>query len=117
MFGIHDFVMLISVVRMSRLADMSLIPKFTFVKGSKCHACVQAKQPRKSHKPAKERNLAPLELIHSDLCEMNGELTRGGKKYFMTLIDDSTRYCYVYLLKTKDEALDFFKIYKAEVEN
>jgi hypothetical protein len=102
---------------MTWLADMSLIPKFTFVKGSKCHACVQAKQPRKPHKPAKERNLAPLELIHSDLCEMNGELTRGGKKYFMTLIDDSTRYCYVYLLKTKDEALDFFKIYKAEVEN
>jgi hypothetical protein len=102
---------------MTRLADMSLIPKFTFVKGSKCHACVQAKQPRKPHKPAKERNLAPLELIHSDLCEMNGELTRGGKKYFMTSIDDSTRYCYVYLLKTKDEALDLFKIYKAEVEN
>jgi hypothetical protein len=48
---------------------------------------------------------------------MNGELTKGGKKYFMLFIDDSTRYCYVYLLKTKDEALDFFKIYKAEVEN
>nr|CAH65871.1 OSIGBa0103I21.4 [Oryza sativa] len=26
-------------------------------------------------------------------------------------------YCYVYLLKTKDEALHYFKIYKAEVEN
>jgi hypothetical protein len=75
---------------------------------------VQAKQP---HKPTEERNLAPLELIHSDLCEMNGEYTKGGKKYFMTFIDDSTRYYYVYLLKTKDEALDFFKIYKAEVEN
>ena len=35
----------------------------------------------------------------------------------MTLIDDSTRYCYVYLLKSKDEALNFFKIYKAEAEN
>ena len=35
----------------------------------------------------------------------------------MTLIDDSTRYCYVYLLSTKDEALHYFKIYKAEVEN
>ena len=35
----------------------------------------------------------------------------------MTLIDDSTRYCYVYLLNTKDEALHYFKIYKAEVEN
>jgi transposase InsO family protein len=63
------------------------------------------------------RDLAPLELIHSDLCEMNGELTKGGKKYFMTLIDDSTRYCYVYLLKSEDESLNFFKIYKAEVEN
>ena len=35
----------------------------------------------------------------------------------MTLIDDSTIYCRVYLLKSKDEALKFFKIYKAEVEN
>jgi hypothetical protein len=35
----------------------------------------------------------------------------------MTLIDDASRFCYVYLLKTKDEALDYFKIYKAEVEN
>lgn len=61
--------------------------------------------------------MAPLDLIHSDLCEMNGLLTKGGKRYFMTLIDDATRYCYVYLLKTKDEALNYFKIYKAEVEN
>ena len=48
---------------------------------------------------------------------MNGVLTKGGKKYFMTSIDDSTRYCRVYLLKSKDDALNFFKIYKAEVEN
>jgi hypothetical protein len=48
---------------------------------------------------------------------MNGVLTKGGKRYFMTLIDDSTIYFYVYLLKLKDEALNFFKIYKAEAEN
>ena len=96
---------------------MNLIPNFTTVKGSKCQVCVQAKQPRKSHTTAKVRDLVPLELIHSDLCEMNGVVTKGGKKYFMTLIDDSTRYCYVYLLKSKDEALYFFKIYKAESEN
>ena len=35
----------------------------------------------------------------------------------MTLIDDATRYCYIYLLKTKDEALHYFKIFKAEVGN
>jgi hypothetical protein len=64
-----------------------------------------------------KRNLALLELIHSDLYEMNGGLTKGVKRYFMTLIDDATRFCYVYLLKSNDETLDYFKIYKAEVEN
>ena len=52
---------------MSRLSSMSLILDFTIAKGSKCHSCVQSKQPRKPHKAAAERNLAPLELIHSDL--------------------------------------------------
>jgi hypothetical protein len=95
---------------MFRLSTMSLIPNFSIVKGSKCHSCMQSKQPRKPHKVAEERHLAPLELVHSDICEMNGVLTEGGKKYFMTLIDDATRFCYVYLLKMKDEALKYFKI-------
>jgi hypothetical protein len=102
---------------MSRLSTMSLILNITIIKGSKCHSCVQSKQPGKPHKASEERHLAPLELIHSNLCEMNGVLTKGGKRYFMTLIDDPSRFFYVYLLKTKDEALDYFKIYKAEVEN
>jgi hypothetical protein len=78
---------------------------------------VQSKQPRKPHKAAEDRHLAPLELIHSDICEMNGVLTEGGQIYFMIMIDDASRYCYVYLLKTKDEALNCFKTYKAEDEN
>jgi hypothetical protein len=52
---------------MMRLASLSLIPKFTFVKNSKCHLCVESKQTRKPHKAAEVRNLAPLELVHSDL--------------------------------------------------
>jgi hypothetical protein len=35
----------------------------------------------------------------------------------MTMIDDASTYCYVYLLKTKDEALNYFKTYKGEVKN
>ena len=52
-----------------------------------------------------------------DILSTNGELTKDGKRYFMTFIDDCTRFCYVYLLKTKDEALHYYKVYKAEVEN
>jgi transposase InsO family protein len=102
---------------MARLANLSLILKFSLVKGSKCHICVESKQHHKPHKVTEASDLVPLELIHSDLYEMNGELTKGGKRYFMTLIDDCTRFCYIYLLKSKDEALHYFKIYKAEVEN
>src|SRR5207244_12316162 len=86
----------VSFCCMSWLANLSLITKFTLVKNSKGQVCVQSKQTRKPHKVAEARNLAPLELVHSDRCEMNGVLTKGGKRYFMTLIDDSTRYCYVY---------------------
>jgi transposase InsO family protein len=35
----------------------------------------------------------------------------------MTMIDDASKYCYVYLLKIKDEDLNYFKTYKAEIEN
>ena len=102
---------------LTRLANINLTPKFNLVKGSKCHVCVQSKQLHEPYKAAEARNLAPLELIHSDLCEMNGEVTKGGIRYFITFIDDCTRFCHVYLLKTKDKALHYFKTYKAEVEN
>jgi transposase InsO family protein len=78
---------------------------------------VQPKQPCKPFKSMEEMSLAPLDRIHSDLCEMNGILTRAAKKYFISFIDDATRYCQLYLIKTKDEALNCFKIYKADVEN
>jgi hypothetical protein len=74
---------------MMRLASLSLIPKFTSVKNSKCHVCVESKQTHKPHKTGEARNLAPLKLVHSDLSEMNGVLTKGGKRYFITLIDEA----------------------------
>jgi hypothetical protein len=63
---------------MSRLVGLNLILKFDMVKSSKCHVCVEAKQPCKPHKATVMREIAPLEIIHSDICEMNGELTKDG---------------------------------------
>jgi hypothetical protein len=68
---------------------MNLVLKITIAKGSKCHCFVQSKQPRKAHTMTEERNFAPLELIHSDQCEINGVLTKGEKRYFITLINDA----------------------------
>ena len=43
---------------------------------------------------------------------MNGSNPR----YFITFIDDFSRYMYLYMLHSKDEALEAFKVFKAEVE-
>lgn len=71
----------------------------------------------KAHFHSIERNTNPLELIHTDNGDLRFMQTRGEKKYYITFIDDCTRYCYVYLSKSKEEALDALKNYKIEVEN
>ena len=38
-------------------------------------------------------------------------------KYFITFIDDYSRYKYLYLRHSKDEALGTFKVFKDEIEN
>ena len=58
-----------------------------------------------------------VKFVHFDVCELNGILTRGGKRYFITFIDDFSRFTYVYLMRNKDESFDMFKRYKTEVEN
>ena len=64
-----------------------------------------------------ERNTELLELIHIDLCEFEGKLTCGGNRYFITFIDDFSKYAYVYLLKNKSDAYEKFKEFLREVEN
>ena len=98
-----------------RLINMECLSKFKIDPNHKCEICVESKFARTSFQSI-ERSSEPLELIHSDICDMKFIQTRGGKKYFLTLIDDCTRYCYVYLLRSKDEALEMFKHFKNEVE-
>ena len=44
-------------------------------------------------------------------------MTRGDKKFYVTFIDDISRFTKIYLLRNKDEAVDMFLIYKVEVDN
>ncbi|RVX22336.1 Retrovirus-related Pol polyprotein from transposon TNT 1-94 [Vitis vinifera] len=99
-----------------RLINLNHIPIFQINSNHKCETCVEAKLTRSSFQSV-ERNTEPLDLIHSDICDLKFVQTRGGNKYFITFVDDSTKYCYVYLLKSKDEAIEKFVLYKNEVEN
>ena len=101
---------------LQRLINLEHIPSFHINYNYKCETCVEAKLTKTSFQTV-ERNTEPLDLIHSDVCDLKFVQTRGGNKYFITFIDDSTKYCYVYLLKSKDEAIEKFILYKQEVEN
>lgn len=99
-----------------RLIKLDHIHAFKIEQDHKCEVCVEAKMTRTSFQTI-ERRTDPLDLIHSDLCDFKFVESRGGNKYFITFIDDSTKYCHVYLLKSKDEAIEKFILYKNEVEN
>lgn len=55
--------------------------------------------------------------MHGDLCGPIEPATAGGNKYFLLLVDDFSRVMWVYMLKSKDEALGVFKCFKAKVED
>jgi len=65
--------------------------------------------------PFAQRSSNILDLVYSDICEMNEQLTMSVARYFITLIDDYFRFYYVYLLSSKDEALVMFKTYKMKL--
>nr|GEX94972.1 retrotransposon protein, putative, unclassified [Tanacetum cinerariifolium] len=82
-----------------------------------CNGCVVAKQTRQSlPNEAQRRASKPLELVHADLCGPITPQSTGGNRYFLLIVDYWCRYMWVYLLRSKDEALAKFKIFKAQVE-
>ncbi|GKD14149.1 zinc finger, CCHC-type containing protein, partial [Tanacetum coccineum] len=100
-----------------KMQDMSkegLILAFD-IDTEKCKTCMLTKITKKSFQIVKQETKL-LELIHSDLCDLHATPSLGNKKYFVTFIDDAYKFCYVYLLHTKYEALDKFKVFKTEVE-
>ena len=106
-------------VSMPYIKQMSSIGLISNVKMSdmhKCEVCFESKQTKKSCFSI-NRESELLSLVHSDLEDLSQTMTRGGKKYYITFIDDFSRYTKVYLLKNKDEAFNIFLIYKTEVEN
>ena len=82
-----------------------------------CEPCLEGKMTMRPFKAKGYRAKEVLNLVHTDLCGPMSTSVRGGYEYFITFIDDYSRYGYIYLMRHKSEAFDKFKEYKAEVEN
>ena len=82
-----------------------------------CEACVSGKHHRSPFPVcADTHSKEPLDLIHSDVCGKLNTKLLGGAEYFLTFVDDKTRYVWVYPLKHKDEVFEHFLEWKALVE-
>ncbi|KAJ9535118.1 hypothetical protein OSB04_un001804 [Centaurea solstitialis] len=83
-----------------------------------CESCLVGKQTRKSFPTTTTyKAKRPLELVHGDLCGPITPATKGQNRYVFTLIDDFSRFMWIYLLKEKSEAFTHFKKFKALAEN
>ena len=98
------------------MVELSLILKLSLENHGKCESCVESKTIKKSCKSV-ERELDLLSLIHSNLGGLKNTMTRGGKRFYITFIDDYLRHTRVYFLRNKDEARHVFIKYKNEGEN
>lgn len=70
-----------------------------------CECCIKGKVTRKQFpKLSENKSSEILEIVHTDICGPIKQKTPRGNRYFLTIIDDFSRYCYLYLLKSKSEA-------------
>ena len=64
-----------------------------------CDICDAAKQRRAAFpQAAKFRAARLLDLVHGDICGPITPATPGGRRYFLLLVDDRSRYMWVALL-------------------
>jgi len=90
---------------LSKLAKEGLLDQITKAKLPKCESCLADKATAKPFDKAiakpfckASRASSPLELIHSNICGPMNVKAHHGVFYFLTFIDDYSRYGYVYLL-------------------
>jgi len=67
-----------------------------------CEGCALGKMKKLKFPQEGSRAEEILDLVHSDVMGPL-PLTKGGAKYMVTFIDDYSKYCTIYLIKSKNE--------------
>ena len=82
-----------------------------------CEHCVYGKSHRVRFSTSKHKSRGLLDYVHTDVWGPAKVTSKGGSRYFVTFVDDHSRYAWIYFLKHKNEVFDIFKQWKAMVEN
>jgi hypothetical protein len=101
---------------MERLIKNDVLLPLDFSDADICVDCIKGKYAKTIKKGA-IRATGVLQLIHTDICGPLNVKSTDGFDSFITFTDDFSRYGYIYPIGDRSEALDKFKLFKAEVEN
>ena len=83
-----------------------------------CKGCVVGKHPEhKFNRGKASRASCILGLIHSDISDPMPITSMNGSRYFLTFIDDFSRYTWVFFIKKKSKVCEKFFELKALIEN
>ncbi|GBP52302.1 Retrovirus-related Pol polyprotein from transposon TNT 1-94 [Eumeta japonica] len=83
---------------------------------SKCEVCLRGKMTRLPFLASERQSEETLEIVHTDIVGPFKTQSVNGARYFITFIDDRSRWCEVYFLKQKSGALEAFKMYQTQAE-
>ena len=106
----------ISLDRINRLVKDGHLKELKVGNLPVCESCLEDKMTKSSFSAKGFRVKEPLELVHSDVYGPLNVQARGGYEYFVTFIDDYSRYEYVYLMKRKSETFGKFIKFLAEAK-
>jgi hypothetical protein len=84
-------------------------------KESVCDAYQQAKSHQISYPTSSSVSRVPLELVHSDVWGPTPDSV-GRKKYYVSFIDDFSKFTWIYLLKYKSKVFEKFQEFQTLVE-
>ena len=104
----------ISKEQVERLISSGIILRLNSDDLEICVDCVKGKLTKtKKNGATRSQNL--LEIVHTKISRPYST-TLCDNKYFITFIDDFSRYGYVYLIKENVDVLEMFKVFQTEVE-
>jgi hypothetical protein len=83
---------------------------------SYCSRCKLAKFSALPFNQSISVSSSPFDLIHSDVWEPSSIATKGGSRYYVSFIDDHTRYCWVYLMKQRSKFYEIYTAFRALVK-
>ena len=101
---------------MSTLFKSGLLNKPFHSASFECDACKLGKSKTLPFPHSTTRSTECFDLIHSDVQGIAPHLSYGHFKYFVTFIDDFSRFTWVYLLHSKSDVLNAFQFFLSYVE-